>query len=151
MNDEIGPRRASTEIHDSLSPVRETSNGNTSALYEFGPFRLDPTEHKLLRGNQIVALTPKAFDTLHLLVRNSGHLLEKDELIGMLWPETEPEAGRNSEYEDRLVANACKFTSGGEVSVEVSRQGTRPDDGCEFDRLAFAFRRLLEFSRLHDR
>jgi signal transduction histidine kinase len=27
-----------------------------------------------------------------------------------------------------LVANACKFTSGGEVSVEVSRQGTRPDE-----------------------
>jgi Tol biopolymer transport system component/DNA-binding winged helix-turn-helix (wHTH) protein len=93
MNDEIGPRRASKEIHDSLSPVGETSNGNTSALYEFGPFRLDPAERKLLRGNQIVALTPKAFDTLLLLVRNCGHLLKKDELIRTLWPDSFVEEG----------------------------------------------------------
>ena len=43
--------------------------------------------------NEIVALTPKAFDTLLLLVRNSGHLLEKDELINSLWPETFVEEG----------------------------------------------------------
>ena len=88
MKDETGPRRASKEIHDSLSPVRETSNGTTPALYEFGPFRLDPTERKLLRGKQIVSLTPKAFDTLLLLVRNCGHLMEKDELIRTLWPDS---------------------------------------------------------------
>ena len=38
-------------------------------------------------------LTPKAFDTLVLLVRNSGHLLEKDELISTLWPDTFVEEG----------------------------------------------------------
>src|SRR5579863_9318909 len=57
------------------------------------PFRLEPDERRLLRGDEIVALTPKAFDTLHLLVRNSGHLLEKDELIKMLWPDTFVEEG----------------------------------------------------------
>ena len=46
-----------------------------------------------MRGNQVVALTPKAFDILLLLVRNSGHLLEKDELIRMLWPDTFVEEG----------------------------------------------------------
>ena len=65
----------------------------TPQLYEFGPFRLDPAERKLLRGNQIVPLTPKAFDTLLLLVRNSGHLLEKDEFISTLWPDTVVEEG----------------------------------------------------------
>jgi TolB-like protein/tetratricopeptide (TPR) repeat protein len=40
-----------------------------------------------------VALTPKAFDTLHLLVRSSGHLVEKDELIRTLWPDTVVEEG----------------------------------------------------------
>ena len=68
-------------------------NRDTPELYEFGPFRLEPDERKLLRGNEIVELTPKAFDTLLLLVRNSGHLLEKDELINMLWPETFVEEG----------------------------------------------------------
>ena len=67
-------------------------------LYEFGPFRLDPAERKLLRGNEIVALTPKAFDTLHLLVRNSGRVLEKDELISMLWPDTFVEEGSLSNH-----------------------------------------------------
>ena len=62
-------------------------------LYEFGPFRLDPVERKLMRGKETVPLTPKAFDTLLLLVRNSGHLLEKDDLIRMLWPDTFVEEG----------------------------------------------------------
>ena len=38
-------------------------------------------------------LTPKAFDTLYLLVRNSGHVLEKDEMIRALWPDTFVEEG----------------------------------------------------------
>jgi Tol biopolymer transport system component/DNA-binding winged helix-turn-helix (wHTH) protein len=67
-------------------------------LYEFGPFCLDPAERKLLRDNEIVVLTPKAFDTLHLLVRNSGRVLEKDELIAMLWPDTFVEEGSLSNH-----------------------------------------------------
>src|SRR5260370_4503034 len=55
---------------------------------EFGPFRLDPAERLLLRNNQPVPLAPKAFETLVLLVENSGHLLTKDELMKRLWPET---------------------------------------------------------------
>ncbi len=55
-------------------------------LYEFGPFRLDPVERRLLRDGQPVALTPKCFDLLVVLVENNGHLLEKDELLGRLWP-----------------------------------------------------------------
>ena len=54
-------------------------------IYEFGPFRLDPGEGRLLRGEQIVALTPKAFETLSLLVQKSGHLVKKDELIERIW------------------------------------------------------------------
>ena len=58
------------------------------AIYEFGPFRLDPAEHTLLRGDQVVALTPKAFEMLSLLVQNSGHLVRKEELIDWVWPDT---------------------------------------------------------------
>ena len=72
---------------------RGTTLDQTSESYEFGPFRLEPNERRLLRGDETVALTPKAFDTLHLLVKNSGHLLEKDELIRMLWPDTFVEEG----------------------------------------------------------
>src|ERR1043166_69163 len=57
-------------------------------LYEFGPFRLDPAERLLLRNNQAVPLAPKVFDTLLLLVENSGHLLKKDDLMRRVWPDT---------------------------------------------------------------
>src|SRR5437016_4273491 len=57
-------------------------------LYEFGPFRLLTSERLLLRNDQSIQLTPKAFDTLALLVQNGGHLVEKDDLMEAIWPNT---------------------------------------------------------------
>jgi len=93
MNDETGQQHGLKDLGDSLSVAGETVNRDTPQIYEFGPFRLEPAERKLLRGSEIVELTPKAFDTLLLLVRNSGHLLDKDELISRVWPETFVEEG----------------------------------------------------------
>src|SRR5262245_3800285 len=56
--------------------------------YEFGPFRLDPSERQLLRAGQVMPLTPKVFDTLLLFVENNNLLLTKDEMIGQLWPDS---------------------------------------------------------------
>ncbi|HLY63793.1 MAG TPA: winged helix-turn-helix domain-containing protein [Terriglobia bacterium] len=60
----------------------------TGQLYDFGPFRLDAQKHLLLRGSQPVVLTPKALETLIVLVENSGRVMEKDELMSKLWPDT---------------------------------------------------------------
>jgi DNA-binding winged helix-turn-helix (wHTH) protein/pimeloyl-ACP methyl ester carboxylesterase len=57
-------------------------------LYEFGPFQVDAAERLLLRDGEPVSLTPKAFDTLLILVENSGHALGKDELMRRVWPDT---------------------------------------------------------------
>ncbi len=57
-------------------------------LYEFGPFRLEVSEHRLLRHQEIVSLSPKVFETLLVLVEQSGHVLEKDELMKRLWPDS---------------------------------------------------------------
>src|SRR5512145_2857927 len=57
-------------------------------LYEFGPFRLDAAEHLLLRDGKTVPLTPKAFDLLLTLVERHGRLLEKEELLKKVWPDT---------------------------------------------------------------
>ena len=54
-------------------------------LYEFGPFRLDVAEHLFLKNEAPVALTPKAFEMLVVLVERSGHLVEKDELLKEVW------------------------------------------------------------------
>jgi len=53
--------------------------------YEFGSFRLDAAEYVLVRDGQVVPLTPKAFETLLVLVQNSGHVVEKSELYKQVW------------------------------------------------------------------
>src|SRR5262244_261733 len=57
-------------------------------FYQFGPFRIDVAERLLRLEGENVTLTPKAFDLLLLLVENQGHLLEKDDLMKTLWPDT---------------------------------------------------------------
>lgn len=57
-------------------------------FYEFGAFRVDPGKRLLLREGQPVPLTAKAFDTLLVLVENQGRVLEKDELMRLVWPDT---------------------------------------------------------------
>lgn len=59
----------------------------TGHLYDFGEFRLDIAEKVLLRDGKIVAVTPKVFDTLQILVEHAGHLIEKDELMRLIWQE----------------------------------------------------------------
>jgi DNA-binding winged helix-turn-helix (wHTH) protein/TolB-like protein/Flp pilus assembly protein TadD len=63
-------------------------NKKAGRLYEFGPFRLDVAEHRLLRDQDVVPLSPKVFETLLVLVEHGGHVLEKDELMRSLWPDS---------------------------------------------------------------
>jgi DNA-binding winged helix-turn-helix (wHTH) protein len=59
-----------------------------ASLYQFGDFCLDPNRRVLLRGGEPVPPTPKALDTLLALVRQSGHVVGKDELTNEVWPDT---------------------------------------------------------------
>lgn len=57
-------------------------------IYKFGSFLLDERERQLTcEGNQI-ALTPKAFGTLLLLLQHAGHILEKQAMMEQIWPGT---------------------------------------------------------------
>jgi Tol biopolymer transport system component/DNA-binding winged helix-turn-helix (wHTH) protein len=53
--------------------------------FNFKNFTLDLEKRLLLRDGEPVPLTPKAFDTLALLVRRSGHVVGKDELLEEIW------------------------------------------------------------------
>ena len=59
-----------------------------SGLYEFGEFRLDPQKRTLWQGEEQVPLTPKAFDTLLVLIESPGQLIAKDELMKAVWPDS---------------------------------------------------------------
>src|SRR6202140_3792297 len=65
-------------------------------LYEFGPFLLDPRERLLLQEGQSIPLTPKAFDLLVFLVERAGHLVEKNELLKVVWQGSVVEEGNLS-------------------------------------------------------
>ena len=60
----------------------------SARYYEFGPFRVDTLNHVLLRHGKAVSLKPKVFDTLLVLVQNRERVLDKDELLSRLWPDT---------------------------------------------------------------
>jgi TolB-like protein/Flp pilus assembly protein TadD len=63
-------------------------SGPQPSVYEFGEFRLEAGKRLLLRDGAPVPLTPKAFDTLLLLVQNRQRIVEKDELMQVIWPDT---------------------------------------------------------------
>jgi TolB-like protein/DNA-binding winged helix-turn-helix (wHTH) protein/tetratricopeptide (TPR) repeat protein len=57
-------------------------------IHYFGPFQLDDDMRRLSRLGEPVPLTAKAFDTLSVLVRNHGRVLDKEELLSAIWPGT---------------------------------------------------------------
>jgi DNA-binding winged helix-turn-helix (wHTH) protein/tetratricopeptide (TPR) repeat protein len=67
-------------------------------LYEFGPFRIDPTQRHLLRAEQPVRLQPLAFDLLLFLVQRRGRLVKKEELMKQLWPNSIVEESNLTNY-----------------------------------------------------
>ena len=56
-------------------------------IFEFGEFRLDAGEQVLTRSGELVPLSPKVFQTLHLLVERHGHIVSKAEVMDTVWPD----------------------------------------------------------------
>src|SRR5438445_13603511 len=56
-------------------------------LYEFGPFSLDTRERVLLRDGCRLPLKPKVYETLLALISQSGHVVDKEELMRQVWPD----------------------------------------------------------------
>lgn len=93
--------------------------------YEFGLFHLDPAEQLLLRSGEPVPLTPKSFETLVMLVKNSGHVIGKDELIEQLWPDTHVEEGNLAVNISALRKALGAGQDGREYIETVPRRGYR--------------------------
>ena len=63
----------------------------------FGPFLLDTRARRLLKDGLAVAITVKAFDTLVVLVQQAGRVVEKDDLMHRVWPDTAVEESNLSQ------------------------------------------------------
>ena len=95
------------------------------AAYQFGPFRLDSRERRLSRGDEIIPLRLKVFDTLLVLVENAGRLVTKQELLDTLWPETTVEEN-NLNHNVSVLRKALGERATGQQYIEtVPRIGYR--------------------------
>jgi len=79
----------------------------------FDPFRLDPSNARLWRGEHAVALTPKAFAVLAYLLQHPGRLVTKEELLQAVWA-------------DSLVTDASLKVCIGEVRKALRDRAQKP-------------------------
>lgn len=100
-------------------------NNPSNRFYEFGPFVLNPAEHTLLRHGELVPLRPKVFDALLVLVKNSGHLVEKDELMSAVWPGQFVEEGNLNKTISMLRQALGESTEGSHFIETVPKHGYR--------------------------
>ncbi|HEV8130083.1 MAG TPA: winged helix-turn-helix domain-containing protein [Acidobacteriota bacterium] len=87
-------------------------------LYEFSGFTLVPAERLLKRGEKVVALPAKAFDLLSVMVENHGRLLQKDELMQKVWPDSFVEEA-NLSYNVSLLRRALGQSGEAQDPIET--------------------------------
>jgi TolB-like protein/DNA-binding winged helix-turn-helix (wHTH) protein/Tfp pilus assembly protein PilF len=97
----------------------------TKSVFEFGPFRLDLAERLLTRNDEQIHLPPKAFDSLVELVKHSGHLLDKDELLSSVWPGTFVEESNLAQHISVLRKALHDGENGCRYIETVPRRGYR--------------------------
>jgi DNA-binding winged helix-turn-helix (wHTH) protein/TolB-like protein/tetratricopeptide (TPR) repeat protein len=93
--------------------------------YAFDRFVVDPVEQRVLRDGIPVPLEPKVFETLHVLIRNAGRLVDKAELMRSVWPEAIVEEG-NLARNVSLLRKVLGTDAEGEPLIEtVPKRGYR--------------------------
>jgi DNA-binding winged helix-turn-helix (wHTH) protein len=97
----------------------------TNPIYEFGPFRLEVNERRLLREGHPVRLRAKVFDTLRVLVEQQGRLMGKEELMQEIWPDSMVE-DNSLDHNISTLRKALGGKASGQQYIEtVPKQGYR--------------------------
>ena len=100
-------------------------NSVVRTYYHFGSFQLDVAARLLLRDGEIVPLTPKIYETLLLLLRHRGKLVERAQLIQAVWRDDYVEEGNISSTIYLLRKALGDSRNGQPYIATVSRQGYR--------------------------
>ena len=94
-------------------------------FYEFGPFHIDTVERLLYRGEEVIPLTPKAIDTLLVLIANRGRVVDKDELLKSVWPGTFVEEGALARNVSALRKALDSDTDDSQYIATIPKRGYR--------------------------
>ena len=100
-------------------------NGKARHFYEFKSFRLSVEERQLLNNGDSVSLTPKAFDVLAALVGRKGHLVEKDELLRLVWADSFVEEANVARIVHTLRKVLGEDGNGNKFIETVAKKGYR--------------------------
>ncbi len=99
--------------------------GETKDFYYFDEFRFDVKEKILSRNGVAIPIAPKVLTTLRILIANSGHLLEKHELMEAIWPDQFVEES-NLTYNIKMLRKALGDDAAHPRFIEtVPRSGYR--------------------------
>jgi len=98
--------------------------GSGSPGYEFGPYRLDTVGRSLECRGEVIALPPKAVEVLAELVKRSGEVVAKRELLETVWPEAFVEEA-NLNQMVFVLRRAIESTNGSQYIKTVPRRGYR--------------------------
>lgn len=94
-------------------------------VFAFGDFRLDPADKVLYRDGEPVPLTPKALDTLVVLVEQHPRLVTKDELLARVWPDTFVEDNNLAQHVSLLRRVLAEGAGSDPVIETIPRRGYR--------------------------
>jgi DNA-binding winged helix-turn-helix (wHTH) protein/Tfp pilus assembly protein PilF len=92
--------------------------------YEFGGFRFEPANARLLYGTAVIPLTLKAAETLAVLVTRPNVLISKEELMAAVWPDTAVEEN-NLNQQISVLRKALTQNGDGQFIETVPRRGYR--------------------------
>jgi DNA-binding winged helix-turn-helix (wHTH) protein len=68
--------------------MRGDNSLTEKGVYEFGDFRLDTRDSTIESAGHSLSIAPKALDLLIVLVENCGRIVDKQELMKKIWPDT---------------------------------------------------------------
>ena len=94
-------------------------------IYEFPPFRIEPARRRLLRDGEPVQLTPKAFDTLLVLLRNRERVVDNEEALRLVWPDAHGEASSLAQNVFALRKALGDSPEGSQFIATIPRRGYR--------------------------
>lgn len=108
-----------------LNYSQREMNGDEKHVYRFRSFRLDVGERLLLHNENPLSLTPKAFDVLVVLVERAGHLVEKDELLKLVWTDSFVEEVNVARIVHKLRKTLGEDDNGNKFIETVAKKGYR--------------------------
>ena len=100
-------------------------SNKTLTLYEFDEFRVDTNQKCLWHADRLVSLTPKAFETLLVLIKHRGEIVGKDVLLDEVWADTFVEESTLSQNILTLRKTLAAYKKDTQFIVTVPRRGYR--------------------------